>query len=168
MSIVLCKDLIPKENLKIKNLILKEHLKVKLENKKSSIGSEIMEEEYGFKKKSPTRVTALTSSAPPRGHRRSEPLGLRPGPVPGSGFLVLLSHGLWARDAVSGQHPDGLGSHCRSLPVSPASHSHWHRTTRLRYYLLCYFPLYSPLKMCFFPHPYPAHPLMDIIDFNLS
>lgn len=49
------------ENLKIKNLILKEHLKVKLENKKSSIGSAIMEEEYGFKKKLHMYVTALTS-----------------------------------------------------------------------------------------------------------
>lgn len=49
------------ENLKIKNLILKEHLKVKLENKKSSIGSEIVEEEYGFKKKLHMYVKALTS-----------------------------------------------------------------------------------------------------------
>ena len=54
-----------------------------------------MEEEYGFKKKLPTHVTALTSSAPLRGHRRSEPLGLHPGPVSrillsGSGFPWAL------------------------------------------------------------------------------
>ena len=80
--------------MKIKNLILKEHLKVKLKNKKSSIGSEIMEEEYGFKKKLPTHVTALTSSAPLRGHRRSEPLGLHPGPV--SRILLSGSAFPWA------------------------------------------------------------------------